>query len=60
MTFVQIKKHDECHFKQNLKTNALAVLQYQESLSPNKKAQILVNNAANNDSLSLPRTKPKF
>ena len=37
------KKHAECFFKQNLKTNSAAVKQYQESLSPNGKAQVLVN-----------------
>ncbi len=45
-TPAQIKKHAECFFKQNLKTNSAAVKQYQESLSPNEKAQILVKNAA--------------
>ncbi len=45
-TPAQIKKHAECFFKQNLKTNSAAVKQYQESLSPNKKAQVLVNNSA--------------
>jgi hypothetical protein len=43
-TPAQIKKHAECFFKQKLKTNSAAVKQYQESLSPNKKAQVLVNN----------------
>jgi hypothetical protein len=41
----QIKKHAECFFKQNLKTNSAAVKQYQESHSPNKKAQVLVTHA---------------
>jgi hypothetical protein len=62
-TPAQIKKHTKCFFKQNLKTNALAVKQYHESLSPNGKAQVLVNDAAahqNIDSLFLPRTKPKY
>ncbi len=45
-TPAQIKKHAECFFKQNLKTNFTAVKQYQDSLSPDGKAQILVNNAA--------------
>ncbi len=40
-TPAQIKKHAECFFKQNLKTNSA---RYQESLPPNKKAQVLVNN----------------
>ncbi len=42
----QIKKHAECFFKQNLKTNSAAVKQYQESLSTNGKAQVLVKNGA--------------
>jgi hypothetical protein len=33
-------------FKQNLKTNFAAVKGYQESLSPDKKAQVLVENLA--------------
>ncbi len=45
-TPAQIKKHAECFFQQNLKMNSAAVKQYQESLSPNKKAQVLVRNAA--------------
>ncbi len=45
-TPAQIKKHAECFFKQNLKTNSAAVKQYQKSLSPNTKAQGLVINAA--------------
>ncbi len=45
-TPTQIKKHAECFFKQNLKANSAAVKRYQESLSPNKKAQVLVNNSA--------------
>ncbi len=44
-TPAQIKKHAECFFKQNLKTNSAAVKQYQESLSPNEKAQVLVTHA---------------
>jgi hypothetical protein len=40
----QIKKHAECFFKQYSKANSAAVKQYQESLSPDKKAQVLVNN----------------
>jgi hypothetical protein len=43
-TPAQIKKHAECFFKQNLKTNSAAVKLYQESLSPNKNAPVLVNN----------------
>ncbi len=45
-TPAQIKKHSECFFKQNLKTNSAAVKWYQESLSPNGKAQVLVKHAA--------------
>ncbi len=45
-TPTQIKKHAECFFKQNLKTNSAAVKRYWESLSPDKKAQVLVINAA--------------
>ncbi len=45
-TPAQIKKHAECFFKQNLKTNSVAVKQYQESLSPDGKAQVLVKHAA--------------
>jgi hypothetical protein len=45
-TPTQIKKHAECFFKLLLKTNSAAVKWYQESLSPNGKAQVLVNNAA--------------
>ncbi len=45
-TPAQIKKHAECFFKQNVETNSAAVTRYQESLSPNKKAQGLVINAA--------------
>jgi hypothetical protein len=41
-TPAQIKKHAECFFKHNLKTNSAAVKRYQESLSPDKKAQVLV------------------
>ncbi len=41
----QIKKHAECFFKQNLKTNSAAMIQYQESLSQKKKHQILCNDA---------------
>jgi hypothetical protein len=39
-TPAQIKKHAE------LKTNSAAVKRYQESLSPNGKAQVLVKNVA--------------
>ncbi len=42
----QIKKHAECFFRQNLKTNSAAVKGYQESISPDRKAQILVTHAA--------------
>ncbi len=42
----QIKKHAECFFKQNVKTNSAGVKQYRESLFPDKKAQVLVNDSA--------------
>jgi hypothetical protein len=45
-TPAQIKKHAECFFNQNLKTNSAAVKRYQESLSPNGKARVLVKNGA--------------
>ncbi len=45
-TLAQINKHAERFFKQNLKTNSAAVKQYQESLSSNEKAQVLVKHAA--------------
>ncbi len=45
-TPAQIEKHAECFFKQNLKTNSAAVKQYQEPLSPNEKAQVLVIDSA--------------
>jgi hypothetical protein len=45
-TPAQIKKHAECFFRQNVKANSAAVKQYRESLSPNKKAQILITNVA--------------
>ena len=43
-TPAQIKKHAECFFKQNLKSNSAAVRRYQESLSPDRKAQVLHHN----------------
>ena len=45
-TPAKIKKHAEWFFKQNLKTNSAAVKRYWESLSPDRKAQVLVNNSA--------------
>ncbi len=45
-TPAQIEKHAECFFRQYLKTNSAAVKQYQESLSPDKKAQVLVKHVA--------------
>ncbi len=45
-TPAQIKKHAECFFKQNLKKKSGAVKRYWESLSPDRKAQVLVNNSA--------------
>jgi hypothetical protein len=51
-TPAQIKKHAECFFKQNLKTNSAAVKRYQESLSPYEKAQILVKMPLNNKNIN--------
>ncbi len=45
-TPAQIKKHAECFFKQNLKTNSALVKRYRGSLSPDGKAQVLVKHAA--------------
>ncbi len=45
-TPAQMKEHAECFLEQNLKTNSAAVKQYQESLSPDKKAQVLVIDSA--------------
>ncbi len=45
-TPAQIKKHAECFFRQNLKTNSAAVKQYQESIFPDKKTQVLVKHVA--------------
>jgi hypothetical protein len=39
LTPAQIKKHAECFFRQNMKTNSAAVKQYRETLSPDKKAR---------------------
>ncbi len=61
-TPAHIKKHAECFFKQNLKTNPAAVKQYQESLSSDEKAQVLVKHAADQkkiDNLFHLRIKPK-
>ncbi len=44
-TPAQIKKYVKCFFKQNLITNSAAVKQYQESLSPDDKARILIKHA---------------
>ncbi len=44
-TPAQIKKHAECLFRQNMKTNSAAVKRYRETLSPDKKAQILIMDA---------------
>ncbi len=51
-TPAQIKKHAECFFKQNLKTNSAAVKRYQESLSSNKKAQVLIKHAAEQQNIN--------
>ncbi len=49
-TPAQIKKHAECFFKQNSKTNSAAAKRYRESLSPNGKALVLVKNGAEQQS----------
>ncbi len=62
-TPAQIKKHAECFFKQNLITNSAAVKRYQESLSPDKKAQVLVGNLADQQNYRqslLPEKKSNF
>jgi hypothetical protein len=62
-TPAQIKKHAECFFKENLKTNFAAVKLYQESLSPNGKHMswsIMLLNNENIDNFSQWRIKPKF
>jgi hypothetical protein len=51
-TPAQIKKHAECFFKQNLKTNSAAVKRYQDSLSLDEKAQVLVKHAAQQQNYS--------
>jgi hypothetical protein len=55
----QIKKHAECFFKQNLKTNSAAVKRYRECVSSDKKIQVLVNdnNAHKKQRESLPPEK---
>jgi hypothetical protein len=50
-TPTQIKKHAECFFKKKLKTNSAAVKRYQESLSPDEKAQVLVIDSAAHQNL---------
>ncbi len=45
-TPAQVKMYAECFFKQNLKTNSAAVKGYQESLSPDEIAQVLVIDSA--------------
>ncbi len=45
LTPAQIKKHAECFFNQNLKTNSAAVKRYRESIPFDKKIQVLVNNS---------------
>ncbi len=62
-TPAQIRKHAECFFKQNLKTNSAAVKWYQESLSPDKKAQVLVKHVTeqqNYQQCLSPEKKLKF
>ncbi len=45
-TPAQIKMHAECFFQKNVKTNSAAVKWYWETLSPDKKAQILITHVA--------------
>ncbi len=60
-TPAQIKKHAECFFEQNLKTNSAAVKRYQESLSPDKKAQVLIKHVAEQQTIDiLSHQKKKF
>jgi hypothetical protein len=62
-TPTQIKKHAECFFKQNLKTNSAAVKQYQESLSPNEKSTGFghkCHSTTNISTVSLTRKKLKY
>ncbi len=40
-TPARIKKHAECFFEQNLKTNSAAMKRYQESLSPEIKSNFM-------------------
>ncbi len=42
----KLKKHAECFFRQNLKTNSAPVKRYQESITPDKKTQVLVKHVA--------------
>ena len=58
-TPAQIKKHAECFFKQNLKTNSAANKRYRESLLTDRKAQVLVNDSAAHQKHSHRRTKHK-
>jgi hypothetical protein len=51
-TPAQTKKHAECFFKQNLKSNSAAVKRCQESLSPYENTQILVKYAAEQQNIS--------
>ncbi len=62
-TPAQNEKHAECFFRQNVKTNFAVVKGYKESLSPNKKAQILITNVAEQQTInnqSHKRKKLKF
>ncbi len=60
-TPAQIKKHAECFFRQYLKTNSAAVKQYRGSLSPDKKAQVLVKHVAEKQNYwQSPSSEKKF
>ncbi len=43
---LKLKKHAECFFKHNMKTNSAAVKRYQGSFSFDGKAQVLVRHSA--------------
>jgi hypothetical protein len=62
-TPTQIKKHAECFFKQNSKTNPAAVKDFESPSLPMGKPKLWSNMPLNNkniNNLSRLRTKPKF
>ncbi len=58
-TPAKIKKHAQCFFQQNVKTNSAAVKQYQKTLSPDKKAQILIIHVAEQQNYQQPLSQEK-